>query len=116
MRGSTLGHIASVPAAISDSIVHIIAEHTGRGPTEARTTLCDNLVVVLLRDTMTTGERSLLAAGHRDFVKQERTLHQTDMRSCMIEAVERLTGRAVEALMAANHVDPDMAVEIFVLA
>lgn len=109
-------HIASQPAAISDAVVCILAEHTGRGPTGARTTIRNDLVLVVLRDTMTRGERSLLAAGHREFVKQERALHQTDMRDDLIAAVEGITGRTVEALMFASHVDPDMAVEIFVLA
>jgi hypothetical protein len=33
----------------------------------------------------------------------------------MVAAVETVTGRAVTAFMSANHVDPDLTVEIFVL-
>jgi hypothetical protein len=33
----------------------------------------------------------------------------------MVAAVEAVTGRAVTAFMSASHVDPDLAVEIFVL-
>ena len=31
------------------------------------------------------------------------------------EAVERLTGRKVFAFISGNHVDPDIAVELFIL-
>jgi uncharacterized protein YbcI len=109
-------HIASQPAAISDAVVRILSEHTGRGPTGVRTTIRDGLVLVVLRDTMTRGERSLLAAGHHELVREERAAHQTDMHDDLIAAVEGIAGRTVEALMSASHVDPDMAVEIFVLA
>jgi uncharacterized protein YbcI len=37
------------------------------------------------------------------------------MRTELIEVVERLTGRKVAAFMSDNHVDPDVAVETFVL-
>ena len=34
----------------------------------------------------------------------------------MIAAVERLSGRSVYAFLSDNHIDPDIAVETFVLA
>jgi uncharacterized protein YbcI len=41
---------------------------------------------------------------------------QRTMREALVDAVERHTGRAVEAFMSDNHVEPDLAVEIFILA
>jgi uncharacterized protein YbcI len=43
----------SLDAAISTAVVGITATYTGRGPTRARTSIRDDLVVVLLQDTMT---------------------------------------------------------------
>jgi hypothetical protein len=37
------------------------------------------------------------------------------MRTDLIDTVERVTVRQGQAFMSANHVDPDMAVETFVL-
>src|SRR5687768_14140032 len=37
-------------ASISTAVVHAFTEHTGRGPTRARTTIDGDLVVVVLRD------------------------------------------------------------------
>jgi uncharacterized protein YbcI len=65
-------------AALSNAIVALMAEYTGRGATQSKT-----------------------------FVNA--------MRPELIAIVERLTGRNVAAFMSADHVDPDVAVETFVL-
>ncbi len=38
----------SLPAAISNAIVKIMHDYTGRGPSRARTTIRENIVVVML--------------------------------------------------------------------
>jgi uncharacterized protein YbcI len=105
----------SLAASISNAIVRIMAEYTGRGPTKARTSIRDDLVVVLMQDTLTKAERSLLAAGQGDFVLETRKRHQDTMRDDFVGAVEVLTERKVIAFMSANHMKPDMAAELFVL-
>ena len=44
-----------------------------------------------------------------------RATYQQSMRSELVAIVERLTGRKVAAFMSSNHVNPDVAVESFVL-
>ena len=44
-----------------------------------------------------------------------RRAYQDAMRSGCIASIEGLTGRTVEAFMSANHIDPDLAAEIFIL-
>jgi uncharacterized protein YbcI len=44
-----------------------------------------------------------------------RHLFQETMKEDFTEAVERLTGRRVVAFISGNHVDPDIAVELFIL-
>lgn len=105
----------SLTAAISNAVVRIISEYTGRGPTKARTSIRDNVVLVLMHDTLTKAERSLLAAGEGDNVLQTRHIFQTTMADDLVAAVEMLTEREVEAFMSTNHADPDMAAELFVL-
>lgn len=46
----------SVTAAISQAIVQILREYTGRGPMKARTTIHENVVPVMLEQTLTKGE------------------------------------------------------------
>jgi len=105
----------SLTAAISNAVVRIMSEYTGREPTKARTSIRDDVVLVLMQDTLTKAERSLLAAGQTDFVLKTRHLFQTTMSDDLVAAVEMLTERKVIAFMSANHVDPDMAGELFVL-
>ncbi len=107
--GGTLG------AAISNAVVRIVADYTGRGPTQARTSIHDGVVLVLMRDTLTKAERTLATAGDGDLVLTTRARFQSTMRDDLVAAVEGLLERKVVAFMSANHLDPDMAAEVFVL-
>jgi hypothetical protein len=62
------------------------------------------------------GERSLVRDGEVDLVLTSRKAFQRTMSSQMIAAVERHSGRRVLAFLSSNHVDPDIAIESFVLA
>lgn len=104
-----------ISAAISRSIVRVHREYLGRGPTKARTSIRDNTVVVLMEDTLTKAERSLIADGKEDEVLATRHSFQMTMRTDMVAAVEEATGRSVIAFMSDNHAEPDLACEIFVL-
>jgi uncharacterized protein YbcI len=102
-------------AEISNAIVALMADYTGRGPSQSQTYVHQNLIVCILHDGLTKGERSLVADGREDAVLQMRHTYQGTMRSELITVVERLTGRKVAAFMSDNHVNPDVAVETFVL-
>lgn len=102
-------------AAISNAIVGLLHEYTGRGPTRARTTISDDLVICVLSDTLTDSERRLVDAGEERMVLDERSTFQRLMRDDAIQQIESLTGRQVSAFMSTNHIDPDMAMEAFVL-
>lgn len=106
---------AGLNQALADATVRCFRQYAGRGPTEARAFYRHNIVVVVLRDAMTTAERQLTAHGRGEAVLELRRALQEMMRADAIDAVERLTGRTVEAFLSANHLDPDIASEIFVL-
>jgi len=105
----------SVTAAISNAAVRIMSEFTGRGPTQAHTSIRDDVVLVVMRETLTKSERTLLANGEGDFVLEMRERLQLTMRKALIDAIEMLVQRKVIAFMSADHLEPDMAAEIFVL-
>ncbi len=105
----------SLPAAISNAVVHLLREYTGRGPTKARTTIRDNVVVVMLEQTLTKGEKSLARKGRTEKVLEIRHEFQEAMREESSDKVAELTGRQVTAMLSANHIDPDLAAEIYVL-
>ncbi len=68
----------------------------------------------MLRDTLTKGERSLVADGRSMLVLDLRKACQNTMGDEIVAAVEELTGRKVIAFLSDNHIDPDVAVESFV--
>jgi uncharacterized protein YbcI len=105
----------SVQAEISNAIVQLVREYTGRGPTRARTTISGDLVVCMLADTLTKGELSLVRDGRDELVLTTRKAYQNTMRTDIVAAVERITSRKAMAFMSDNHIDPDYAVEVVIL-
>ena len=105
----------SLNVAISNAIVSLMRQYAGRGPTKARTTIRENVVLVMLEQTLTKAEQSLIAHGREDTVMEIRRAFQDAMRDESSDRVAALTGRRVLAMMSANHLDPDLAAEIYVL-
>ncbi len=93
----------------------MLREYTGRGPTKARTSIRHNVVVVMLEQTLTKGEQVLVDKGRGENVLALRHEYQEAMREESSAKVSELTGRNVVAMMSANHLDPDLGVEIYVL-
>ena len=112
---SRVGQQGALAAAISNTVVKALSRTTGRGPTKAKTTLGENGVFVVLQDTLTRGERNLAEAGEGAAVLDLRRRWQRVMQVEVSREIEELTGRKVIGFMSDNHIDPDLAVEVFVL-
>ena len=95
--------------------MRLLRDYTGRGPTQAYTTITDSHVVVVLRDALLKAERSLVEDGHADAVIDMRRRFQRTMKTALVEAIEENTGREVLAFLSDHHIDPDIAVEVFIL-
>ena len=100
---------------INTGAVRILRDYTGRGPTKARSVIDHNSVTIFLTDTLTTGERRLADGGRAEHVLNNRHEFQRLMRDDLVKLVEDALERKVIAFMSTNHIDPDMAVEVFVL-
>lgn len=107
--------LGGVLAAVADDAVGILRDYTGRGASTVRALMRDDVLVILMEDYMTKAERTLAAAGYKDKVLDARHAFQESMRDPLTAAVERELGRKVIAFMSANHVDPDLIAELFVL-
>jgi uncharacterized protein YbcI len=102
-------------AEISNRAVQVLHDYTGRGPTRAHTLINRDSVLILLGDTLTKGERTLAANGKAQFVLDMRHHFQMAMREDLIAVVEKTMERKVVVFMSDNHIDPDMAAEVFAL-
>ncbi len=112
---ATTAHGGSPALAISNLTVRLLSEFTGRGPTKARTYIQDDLVTIVLRDTLTKAERRLAEANRMALVLDTRRTFQAIMAEPLVTGVEEILGRKVLAFLSANHVDPDVAIESFLL-
>jgi uncharacterized protein YbcI len=102
-------------AAISNMVVGVLRDYTGRGPTKARTYMSDNVITCVLGDSLTKGEQILVSNGQHRQVLDLRHTFQDTMRTDLVAGVEQILERKVVAFVSANHIDPDLAVETFVL-
>jgi uncharacterized protein YbcI len=119
MPGTDSTHSAaggSKSAAISNLTVRLLSQYTGRGPTKARTFINDDLVTVVLQDTLTKAERTLVVKERPELVLLTRQTFQDVMCDDLTAGIEEILGRKVSAFLSANHIDPDIAVETFILA
>jgi uncharacterized protein YbcI len=104
-----------VDAAIACNVVRLYREYLGRGPTTSRAFQHDNLVVVVLEDTLTAAQRKVGARGGGDAVSAVRTAFQDAMRPELVSLVEQLTGREVRTFLSGQELDPDIVCVLFVL-
>lgn len=102
-------------AAISNGLARVHMRFYGRGPAKVKTHAIEDLVVCVLWNGFTTVERTLLSRGETEAVEAFRRTFQTTMEEHFSEVVEAATGRRVCAYMNQVHVDPDVAIEMFML-
>ena len=96
-------------------MVRLYREHFGKGPTGAKTYVLDDLVICVMRDGLTTVEKTLFEQGRGDAVREMRAAFQDAVSDRFTGVVEELTGRKVVAFMSQAHVGPDLAIEVFFL-
>lgn len=100
---------------LSNVVVALHREHFGRGPGAAKSFFNDEMAVCILSDIYTPVERTLIEAGQAEHVRRTRSLHQEALEGEYKASVERVVGRPVQAFLSVVHVDPDVAIEIFLL-
>jgi uncharacterized protein YbcI len=103
-------------AEVTNGIVRLFSKYYGRGPTRAKSYLLEGrYVVTVLRDTLTTVERTLADNGHVDLVRQVRLTFQEAMADEFKGVVEQNLGRRVAAYHSQILVEPDVGFEFFLL-
>ena len=105
----------SMNRALASAVVRSHREHVGRGPTKARSLFRDNVVVVVMQQTLTHDERGMVARGRGNDVLDGRRDSGSAMRAGLIDEIEALTGCKVVAFLNASQIDPDYSADVFVL-
>jgi uncharacterized protein YbcI len=102
-------------AAVTSELVRIHTAAIGRGPRKSYSFHSGETLVTVMLGVLTRAEQTLVSYGEGESVLAMRRLSQRAMAEEMKAAVVAVTGREVLAQMSDNHLDPDMAVQIFVL-
>lgn len=102
-------------AAISNGLMQLHRRYYGRGPTQGKAHLVDDMVVCVLWNGFTTVEETLIARGDALAVEGFRRTFQAATERQFTDVVEKATGRTVIAYLSQVHANPDLAVELFLL-
>lgn len=108
--------VGEVRAAIARQIGELQAQCYGRGPTKAKTYFQDDLVVVVLEETFTPAERTLIERGESQGIQDIRRRFQQAMRDEFVSVIEQATGRRVRSFLSETDLEQDVSVEVFLLA
>jgi uncharacterized protein YbcI len=102
---------------ISAEMVAIYKHQFGRGPMRTRTEWAGpDTIVVLLEQTLTPVEKSLIALNQHERLRDLRMLFQYADEAQFCRPVERLTGRKVKAFISGIDTKVDgLSTELFVL-
>ena len=102
-------------AEIANGIVRLQSEYYGKGPTRAKTYYTDDLVVVVLEESFTRAEKTLVERGDGDSIQHIRRRFQQHMAAEFKAVVEQATGRVVRTFLSEINMEDDVSVEIFLL-
>ncbi len=107
--------VGDARAEIATRIVRLQSEYYGKGPTKAKTYITEDVVVVVLEETFTKAERTLVARGETEAIQQIRRRFQQAMADEFKGIVEQATGRVVRAFLSETNLEADVSVEFFLL-
>ncbi|HEY2602700.1 MAG TPA: Na-translocating system protein MpsC family protein [Thermoleophilaceae bacterium] len=107
--------IGDVRAEIATRMVQLHSEYYGKGPTKAKAYVTEDMVAVVLEETFTQAERTLVERGEVEAIQQIRRRFQQAMSDEFKGIVEQATGRLVRAFLSETNLEADISVEFFLL-
>lgn len=106
-----------VLVAVTDAMVEFHHRYyPGQPVTGKARLLSEKLVVCVLGSVGSVVEQALIELQGKPILQETRSPFQDAMQHEFIAAVERLSGRDVQAFISNSHVDPDIELELFVLS
>jgi uncharacterized protein YbcI len=101
---------------LASEFVRMHSEYYGHGPTKAKVYSDRDLVAVVLEETFTPAEKTLIGRGEAEGIQDIRRRFQRVMGDQFKSVVEQATGRTVRAFLSETDLVNDVAVEVFLLA
>ena len=107
--------VTSVRLALANSMMGIMKQFYGKGPTGAKAWVLDDYVFITMEGGLTRNEETLIEDGKEDVVRAYRLAFQETVRQTMMGTVAEITGRRVLTYHSQIVFHPTRAFEIFVL-
>jgi len=105
----------SMRAEIANQMVRLHSEYYGRGPTRAKVYTEGDFLAVVLEETFTSAEKTLIARGEAEGIQDIRRRFQRAMADQFRALVEQATGQKVRSFLSETDLENDIAVEVFLL-
>lgn len=110
------GDVQSPMLEIANAMVRLHKQAFARGPTKARAQFAGpDAIVVILEQTLTSAERSLVAMGEQERLRDARQLFQSAFETEFRTIVEHTLGRRTIGFVSGIDPHNDVAVEVFTL-
>ena len=105
--------MTEVAGRLATAIVGRYRERFGRGPTESKAYITDELAFVVLQNAQTEVERSLVAGGELDSVEllRRRVRQMASDEFCAV--TEQIVGRKVVAMLGDHNAVANASVLVF---
>jgi uncharacterized protein YbcI len=100
---------------ISRELVQALKVSYGKGPTKAKSYLCDDVLLVVMEGGLLPAETTMVERGRDDLVREFRQQYENELAETFTGLVEEITGRKILNYQSQIMFDPDMIVELFVL-
>jgi uncharacterized protein YbcI len=88
-------------------------KYFGRGPSETKSYMLDDFLLIVMRGSQTQAERTMIEFGQENLVREFRQQFENEMTSRLVDMVEDLTGRNVRGYQSQVLFDPEVVIEIF---
>ena len=99
-------------AQLSNTLVALMKEYYGKGPTAAKSFINDEYVLTVLEGGLTRNEETLLEAGEENLVRDYRLRFQRVVEAAFCSAVERITVGAGPRLWSGGIADTEVVLRL----
>jgi uncharacterized protein YbcI len=104
---------ADLLSRLSTEMVRAQKKYFGRGPTQTKSYMLDDFLLIVMRGSQTQAEQTMLEFGRADLVREFRQQFENEMTSRLVGMVEELTGRKVLGYQSQIIFKPEVVIEIF---
>lgn len=113
VRGGANHDANPVLAQISNELVLAQKTYFGRGPTQTKSYMVDDFLVVVMRGGITTAESTMIDFGRQELAREFRQGFENAIADRLVDRVQALMGRPVVNYRTQVLFDPHTIVSMF---